>query len=430
MSVAAEERAMASLSSASLPNAFRSSAIQFGVAESDFLVMGSTGVYTYESFALKIATKEDLEGYLRRSICPAAGYDGTGQLQVFTRAPAIPWDEFKMSDDVAAIRKLWFLSKEVCKAEVDKLASSEDGARTKVSIGSATAMEEAALARGMPRPSSDSERPSLHCLGRAARALIGPAASHEYVPWEAFINLELEDRMGRAGKIPKATPEVIMGRDSKLSVKESHKDSVLGPVAGDLELVRGYLEIRARAHEMLGLAGYAVYRALNDRYLGKMLATVAEGMRVPTIEETRRFDRVLHTDLLRHVSRGNGTLEAGLQYHLADEGLAVWRLLDPVLKNLPDQGIDRSDVRGAKKRPHGDVSPVDEASRTASAVDAKAKAAGKKCLVCGERHTPFCPLPAGFRQEQRAKRKADRAGKKQADAEKLAKAKSGAKADG
>ena len=197
---------MAALSTAALPSAFRSSASQFGVTESDFLVMGSTGVYTYKSFALKIATKESLEEYLRQTVCPAAASDGTGQLQVFHRQPAVPWNEYKMSDDVAAVQKHWLLSREVCKAEVDRLASSEEGTKSKVSIGSATAMEKAAVGRGMPRPSSDADRPSLHCLSRVARSMVGPPATHEYVQWEVFINLEYEDRLnraGRSGRIPR-----------------------------------------------------------------------------------------------------------------------------------------------------------------------------------------------------------------------------------
>ena len=379
-------------------------------------------MYTYESFALKILTRESLEEYLRRSICPRAAYDGTGTLQVFAREPQVDWDDYKMSDDVAAIRKLWFLSKEVCKSEVDRLASSEEGARSKVSLGAATAMEMAAIGRGMPVPVSDVERPSLHCLGRVAKSLVGPAATYEHVPWEAYISLDKEDRLSRAGKIPKVSSEVIMSKDLKLSIKDAQKEPVLGPAAGDMETLRSYLDIRARAHAMVGLSGYGAYRALHDRYLGKLLATVAEGMRTPTIEEVRRFDRVLHTEIYRHLSRGNGSLEAGLQFHLDDEGLTVWRLLDPVVRNLPDQGIERDDARATKKRPAGALTPAGETATEQAEPEARATS-GKKCLVCGVRHTPFCPLPAGFRQEQRAKRKADRQSKKQADAEKHAAAK-------
>ena len=205
---------------------------------------------------------------------------------------------------VAAIRKLWFLPKEVCKAEVDKLASNDEGARAKVSISTAMAMEEAAVKKGMPRPTSDVERPSLHSLGRVAKALFGPAATYEYVPWEAYITLEKEGRLARAGKIPKATPELIMSKDNKLSVKHSAGDNVVGEAASDMESLRGYLDTRARAHAMIGAAGYGVYRALNDRFFGKLLATVAEGMRAPTIEEVRRFDRVVHTEIFRYLSRG------------------------------------------------------------------------------------------------------------------------------
>jgi len=106
-----------------------------------------------------------------------------------------------MSDDVASLRKLWYLSKELCKAELEKLASGEDASRVKVGLPSFVAMESAAIGRGMPKPSSDAERPSLFALTRLARNLVGPGASFEYVPWESYLTLEEERRIeGQEGK--------------------------------------------------------------------------------------------------------------------------------------------------------------------------------------------------------------------------------------
>ena len=174
-----------------------------------------------------------------------------------------------------------------------------------------------------------------------------------------------------------------MGKDAKLSVKDSTREPVLGPSAGDLELVRGYLEIRARPHELLGLAGYHVYRALNDRYLGKVLATVAEGMRVPTIEEVRRFDRVLHTDLLRHLARG-------------------WRLSDPgyptrasTRRTLELRGSEPSQRQTCERR---------SAKKTPSRTEALRPL--RKSALCVERSTPLsapCLLVSGRSSAQSAR---------------------------
>jgi len=61
---------MTALSRASIPAAFQRSAAQFGVAESDYLVLTSLGIHSYESFALRVHSKESLEEFLKDTICP------------------------------------------------------------------------------------------------------------------------------------------------------------------------------------------------------------------------------------------------------------------------------------------------------------------------------------------------------------------------
>lgn len=103
-------------SQASIASAFLRPAAQFGVAESDFLVLSSLGISTYEAFALRVPAKEDLESFLRDTLCPRAAYrDETLGLVTFARHPPAAWQAFKMTDDAAAI------AKEVCKAELERM---------------------------------------------------------------------------------------------------------------------------------------------------------------------------------------------------------------------------------------------------------------------------------------------------------------------
>ena len=401
-----KERAalMANLSRASIPGAFQKSAAQFGVAESDYLTMMSLGIHTFESFALRVSSKEELEEFLREVICPGAAYNDPVQgLLKFARTPPIPWQSFKMTDDAASLRKLWFLAKELCKSELERLASGEDASKLKVSVAAATAMEEEAVGRGMPQPISDAERPSLFCLTRLARSLVGPAASYEHVPWEAFISMEEERRMERAGTLPKLKNEVVLSKDQKLSLKEK-EDSGMPPGAiSDMETMRRRLEVRARAAEMLKLAPHGAYRSLNDRYFGSILAEVPEGMRSPTILEVKRFDRVVDQDILRWLSRDVGTLEEGIKYHLEHRKSNMWQLLEPVIKSLPDQGIEKGvvDHRGKKRAAEetNDLSPLPR--RKPPSQDAPQK----RCMVCKKRHFPFCKFPEDFRKKMRAAQK-------------------------
>ena len=401
---------MANLSRASIPGAFQKAAAEFGVAESDYLIMNSLGIYTFESFALRISAKEELEEFLRDVICPGAAFnDPTQGLMTFTRTPQVPWQSFKMTDDAASLRKLWFLAKELCKSELERMASGDDSSKVKVGVAAATAMEEEAIGRGMPRPVTDAERPSLFCLTRLARSLVGPSASYEYVPWEAFVSMEEERKMERSGTMPKIKGEVVLSRDQKLSVKDK-EDSGLPPGGvGDMETMRRRLEIRARAMTMLNITKHSTYRALNDRYLGSILGEVPEGMRGPTIQEVRRFDRTLHQELLRWLSRDVGTLEDGISFHLEGRQSHLWQLLEPVIKSLPDQGIEKQDDASLKRKRGAedgrDLSPIQRRPKKPDqAHDQK-----RKCMVCKKKHFPFCPLPEDFRKKMRAQQKEKRA---------------------
>eukprot|EP00435_Cladocopium_sp_Y103_P017119 s2411_g4.t1 len=416
---------MTALSQASIPAAFQRSAAQFGVAESDYLVLNSLGIHSYESFALRISSKEDLEEFLRDVVCPQSGYNDAQQgLIVFNRTPQMPWQEFKMSDDAASLRKLWYLSKELCKSELGKLASGDDSSRVKVGLPSAVAMETAAALRGMPRPVSDAERPSLYGLTRLARSLMGPGASFEYVPWESFLTLEEERRMERAGVLPKSRGEIVLSRDQRLTVKE--KDTADPPVdlTNDMETMRKRLDIRARAAEMLEVGRYVTYRALHDRYIGAILAEVPEGMRAPTIQEVRRFDRALHQEILRWLSREVGTLDGGIVYHMENNQVGLWRLLDPVIRTLPDQGVEKS-YKSTTKRAR---SRSAEVTKEPSPLPRRRQEKPKKrkmtrCLMCKKRHEPLCPMPEGWRRtlKENAKAKQDAERAKAAPAKKAEK---------
>lgn len=416
---------MTALSQARIPAAFQRSAAQFGVAESDFLVLTSLGIHSYESFALRIHAKENLEEFLRDTICPQAGYnDPEDGLITFNRTPHVEWQTFKMSDDAASLRKLWYLSKELCKSELEKLASGEDSSRVKVGLPSAVAMETSAVDRGMPVPVSDAERPSLFALTRLARSLVGPGASFEYVALESYLTLEEERRMERAGILPKSRGEVVLTKDSRLAMREKDTQDLPGDPANDMETLRKRMDIRARCMEMLEVGKFSTYRMLHDRYIGVILAEVPEGMRPPTIQEVRRFDRALYQEVLRWLAREVGTLDGGIKHHLLNNQIGLWRLLDPVVRSLPDQGVEKKytgQKRGRTPSPDRgrELSPLPR--RRPENPPPKKKKKLTQCLVCKKRHEPLCKFPEGFRRKQRDEKRAREQALKQKEKENSAK---------
>lgn len=110
--------------------AFSKAASQFSVGESDFLVLKSFGIKTSEAFALRIPSKEDVEEFLKSTLCPSAAYESEdGTLQTFPRAPQVPWQSFRMSEEAAAMRKLWPVAKKQCKNELEWLAAGDETAK-------------------------------------------------------------------------------------------------------------------------------------------------------------------------------------------------------------------------------------------------------------------------------------------------------------
>ena len=398
---------MSHLTQANLPSAFAKTAAKFGVSESDFLILNSMGIATHESFSLRVHSKEDLEDFLKEVIVPQAAYNEGGDqgILVFARTPRVDWQQYKRSEEAGALRKLWNLGRELAKEELTKLASGEESSKAKVGAAASAAMETAALERGMPKPTSDSERPSHYSLTKVARAMTGPTPSYEYIVWEAFISLDEERRLDRAGLLPKPKGEVVLGKDQKLAVSNSKVDEAPGEIVSDMEMLRRRLDIRARSMEMLEACGYNTYRALHDRYFGILIGEVPEGMRPPTINEVRRFDRTLHEEILRWIARDVGTLEAAISHYLEMGKDGLWKLLDPVIRSLPDQGIDKG-AKKTKTEASGSMderSPLSRKRTRAAEEDPREPKIKKQCLVCKRKHWPLCT--AWLQTEDEAGRK-------------------------
>eukprot|EP00434_Breviolum_minutum_P028493 symbB.v1.2.025208.t1/scaffold2437.1/size79084/5 len=398
-----------------LPITFKRAAIRFDVAESDFFLLGLYGVATLNGLAFKIPKSEDLEVFLQDKILDFGAYkqeDGT--LITYQRTPKVSWREWKMSDDAASIRRLWQYAKET-KGEMERMAGGEEVHR-KLTLMEAVAMENAAIARGCPMPGSDRERPSLFTLNRLSRSLQTPGATYEIVPWEALLSKDEEDRLAREGKLPKGShTEIVLSKDSKIVAKERSADS--GPVVAkveDMETLRARLDIRARALDMLDLVGYGAMRLLSDKYYGKVNAVVADGMRSPTLNELRRFDREMQVHVYRHLSRGIGSLEGAIQYYVSTDADNLWRLLDPVIKQLPDQGVEAASAESKKDGNKRKAEEVEAMGGGGKATKSPEPPRLKLCLVCHKRHEPLCKLPPDFRKNQRDAQKKAKAAKRAA----------------
>lgn len=167
---------------------------------------------------------------------------------------------------------------------------------------------------------------------------------------------------------------------------------------------------------MVEAASYSTYRSLTDRYVSKMTVDPASGMRAPSLNEVRRFDRAMHEQALRWISRDASNLDSAIQGYLNDDSLNLWRLLDTVVSGLPDQGIENSSGVKTEQRSKrkGEESDKDSSESMEAKKEKKAKAdkPKKKCLVCGKRHEPLCQLTKEIRKKLKEDGKAKKAAAK------------------
>ena len=112
---------------------------------------------------------------------------------------------------------------------------------------------------------------------------------------------------------------------------------------------------------------------------------------------------------------GKSGLDDAVSKYLGADTHPLWRLLDPVMESLPDQGVEKKtpNEQDRKKRKHED----DEETSEGRAEKVKKGAPKKRCLVCGQKHHPLCELTKEVRARLKAEAKAKKAeNKKKRDA--------------
>ena len=401
--------------------AFGKAASKLDVAESDYLVLTTMGINTFSTLAFRFPKAEDWESFMGRTVRPQGAFRDGESVRVFTKADALTLEEFKESEDAACLRKLWTLAAKVAKAEVEDLAGVGEEPKQKVSAASANELEDSAVkGRKMPAPTGDRERPSLWTLSKVQQNL-SPQGDHRHLTWEAYVSMDTESRLRRAGKLPRDSQELILS-GKEIQLKAGDMGDFPTAKISDVTSMQEALEIRARALCVLGHADYSLYRKLTDFYVSKLRDLPPEGFRAPTLNEVRKCDRVLHEELLHHVSKSVGSLNLGIEYHLKRPDHSFWKLIDKFPESTPDQGLDPKD-HTKKEKSGGDPPKVDPKKRQFEQVG---DAGGvetppvkmRMCLVCQKRHEPRCPLPEDFRKTQREKEKARKAKAKASGAKK------------
>lgn len=395
--------------------AFGRAAVNFNVHESDFLVLSHDNINTFESMAYRLPASGDLEDYLKRVLRTRCAYrDDENNIICYDRPNIVMWEDYKTLEDVGCVRKLWGMSTTVAKRHMERLAGDESETKIKVTLSYSQELEDKGVQEGLPEPSSDRERPSLHTLTKV-HATFGPGGSFQHIPWESYVSMETENRLRRAGKLPRDRKELVV-EDKMVKMSPTEEEFPETPKIDTLIALQDMLELRARAFHMLEVCPYPVAKGYGEKLYSYLRTSTAEGMRNPTMNEVRRADREIMAEVTKWVAKGKGTVEAGLSHYTNNlEGEPLGRLLAQQPENFPDQGKEKpagdkvekassaESPSGGRKRPRSpEVGPK---ATAAKAIPQKPR----MCIVCNKRHEPRCVIPPGFRQAQKKAKAAVRA---------------------
>ena len=403
------EYPFAAMAQTRLESAFETGAIRFNVAESDFIVLKEEGIKCYEDLFYRLPTRDDLEKFMEEVLHKKGGYrDDSGVAHLYDKAGE-PWAVWKRSDDAACLRKLWSFGSTLCKTELEDLTSGVGtGDRIKFTMAAAAELEKKAVDGGMTQPSSDVQRPSLWTLQRLANnhSLSG---KHLHMEWENFVSMEQEDRARRSGSGLREKPAVFLVGGKHLQVHDQEIELEGIQVISGLVTLREVLELRARSYAMLELAPFSLMSSVHEKYFSLLRQRTAEGMRPPTLNEVRKFDREVMRQALRWKSEKQGEIADCLSFYLNNPGVSLWRLLDPVPEQLPDQGLEKREAAKKGEDKSGVKRSREEEDEVLKGGEVPKKGSGKakrKCWICGKIHEPLCALPPGYRKQLKVDRKA------------------------
>ena len=396
--------------------AFGRAAVSFEVHESDFLVMAADKISTFEAMAYRLPASADLEDYLKKVLRKRGAYrDVNGEIVVYDKPTILSWDDYKCEPDTGCLRKLWGLSTQVAKRQLERLAGEEGEGKTKITLAHAQELEDKAVETGMPEATSDRERPSLHTLTKVQMTFM-PSGTFQHLAWESYVSMEVESRLRRAGKLPKDKKELVVDGKS-LKMTDTDVEFPETVVVDNLVALQDLFELRARAFHILDVCKYDVMKAYGERIVACLRGVTAEGMRNPTMNEARRADREIFSEILKWVAKGKGSVEAGLSHYTREFTTEpLWKLLSQQPEGHPDQGKERpstSKSTGEDKKGTKRSRTPERAAKDRSGEPPKLR----MCIVCRKRHEPRCQIPPGFRKEQkqwtREKRRHDEEHKKE-----------------
>ena len=328
--------------SSKVTSVFRGLAERLAADADDLLLLEADGINTCDELFFRLPSAERLEEYLGQRVygfrAERRDDDTLNTLAASRTETRATW---LRGPGAASLRRLYEASKALAKKDLERLTEERiDGeAPRKVNAAVLADLGARAAARGLG-PQLDTERPGPATLAKVIENFkLGGA--FQYLQWEEFLSEEEEMRSKRLGLSRREVGFRVVPSEGGFKGIIAQDDERRQRVEDQVALEET-LHIRAATHEYIEVAEFQTYSRLTMEYVRTFRRRAPECMRGPTLGELRLVDRLIHTDILTFVARGEGSLSEGLKWYLTEgRGHRVWDVLEPVLECTPDRGKER-----------------------------------------------------------------------------------------
>ena len=167
-----------------------------------------------------------------------------------------------------------------------------------------------------------------------------------------YLSLEIEGQLIRSGKILNGQPSVVVVGGKNLTLREGDVELELQSKVTGLITLQETLGLRARSFAMLKLASFEVLRKLTGKFTSVARQTCPAGMRPPTINEVRLFDRTMWEQILKWKAHSSGEIDEGLSRYLTNPQAELWRLVEAVMEekgSAPNAPVKPPEVLGVRQ---------------------------------------------------------------------------------
>jgi hypothetical protein len=196
----------------------------------------------------------------------------------------------------------------------------------------------------------------------------------------------------------------------------------------NFDLIAETFALKEKCYDVAQVCLRGSMAELHSVYLEAMKATPQLGFRSVTFNEVRLLDKVMSEDILKFLSRGEGSYDHWLMYYLRGDGKnnVMWKLLEARFENAPYRGSEGppASLRTTHglKRPSGDTD-IRKDFNSFEGFEGRRKAKAKpkyrppsSCSVCWlsrDLHFKrfFCERSGGQQQKSKTSKEGSECGK-------------------